>query len=109
MAIDTAEAGDLVDEAATHAADCRRAHDAADHSSFDTAHRRLTAALRAARACLRTDYGGSGADGSTIAVQTSSGSAPGGGTSGGRAGSPLMQGDLEGWLSRARVGAQRRR
>jgi len=67
------------------------------------AHRSLGNCLRSAQRCFRDLAAlGAAADiANSKTVQTTSGTAPSTGSADGRTGSPLLYGDIEGWLARA--------
>jgi hypothetical protein len=87
-----AQATAFVDEAARHHRDATAAHGKGDDRALAAAHRNVGRCLRAAQQHFR-DMGETG-DGDS-----------GGSTD--ERGSPLLHGDISGWLARARVGARR--
>jgi hypothetical protein len=84
------------------------AHAADDPQGVRGAHASLRRCLRTARQCFRDiALEALQADSDkTKLVQTSAGTGPSTGSDGGRA-SPLLKGDIPGWLDRARVGGRR--
>jgi hypothetical protein len=102
-------AADLVDQAMQHHANAIDAHDRGDSRKVALEHAHVTRCLRSAKIAFR-DIAAAAAEQdseNTKTIQTSSGTDVSGGSDKGRAGSPLMKGDVKAWLDRARVGARR--
>jgi hypothetical protein len=101
-------AAEYIDQAARHHAAAIDAHDCGDDRALAAAHRSLGSCLRGAQRCFRDMAAAAAAAdiANTQTVQTSSGAKPSTGSVDGR-GSPLLYGDIEGWLARA-FGARRR-
>ena len=103
-------AAELVDEASRHCEDAAIAHSRGDHSAVGAAHVKLGRSLRNARAAFQR-LGQTGAQiGSdkSHTSQVSDGTSVGAGVSAQRTGSPLLYGDVAGWLERARLGSRGR-
>jgi hypothetical protein len=99
---------ELVDEAARHHRAAVRAHERGDAGAVERAHDRLGDCLRSAqvaleRAAAEGSSGLSGGDGSGDNASVGVGGIPPGGGTSGR-GSPLLYGDIGGFLERARIG-----
>ena len=102
-------ARDAVDEAMNHHQNAADAHARGDARAVTRAQAAVTRCLRTAQQCFRDIAAAAGEDdiNNSKTVQTSSGTGVSNGSDNGRAGSPLLQGDVKGWLDRARVGARR--
>jgi hypothetical protein len=107
-----ARATELVAEASRHHRAAVRANERNDDAGVERAHDRLGDCLRLAQVALEraAAEGGSGLSGGDGSGDNASvgvgGIPPGGGTSG--RGSPLLYGDIGGFLERARLGSRRR-
>jgi hypothetical protein len=105
-------ATELVAEASRHHRAAVKANERNDDAGVERSHDRLGDCLRSAQAALERaaaegSSGLSGGDGSGDNASVGVGGIPaGGGTS--RHGSPLLYGDIGGFLERARIGARRR-
>lgn len=98
-----------VDAALGHHSDAVDAYDRDDPVAAKQAHANLRRCLRTAQECFRAIAADQEVNGKTKNVQTSDGVGESGGSANGRAGrSPLMTGNVQGWLDRARVGARHR-
>ena len=101
-------AADAVDEAMDHHQNACDAHDRGDARKVALEHSHVTRCLRTARRAFRAMAAEQEVNGGTKNVQTSNGVDESGGSANGRAGrSPLMTGDVKGWLDRARAGSRR--
>lgn len=101
-----ARAAQLVDDAAQAHQDAVQAHKRGDDKAVGEAHVMLGRCLRSAQQAFR-DLAAAGAaqdSENTKTIQTSSGTDVSGGSANGR--SPLMNGDIGGWLQRARIGGR---
>jgi len=114
-----ATAVSYIDQAMRHRDDAIDAFDTDDEAAFRTAHAHLKRCLREARSAIdrcRSALGDTtglsgGAGAGTNADVGVGGVPPGGGTSGAAGGrmpgSPLLYGDIDGWLDRAEIARRR--
>ena len=101
-------ARDAVDAALLHHDAACEAYDRDDPVAVKEAHANLRRCLRSAQSAFRAIASDQEINGKTKIIQTSDGVGESGGSNTGRAGrSPLMTGDIEGWLARARAGSRR--
>src|SRR5438105_2667631 len=94
---------DLTTNAETHLQAAEAAHDAGDHGALRSAHRSCAGVLRAMHRVFKSMSD----DGTLVNTDMKVAGTDGGTSSPPRTGSPLMHGDLKGWLDRARQGSRR--
>ena len=97
-----------VEASLLHLDDAAEAHERDDPQGVKEAHANLRRCLRSAQQAFRAMASDQEINGKTKIIQTSDGVDESGGSNTGRAGrSPLMTGDVKGWLDRARAGSRR--
>lgn len=96
-------ASEYIAQAAQHHDAACIAHDSGNDRALAAAHRALGASLRGVERCLRSMAADAAAADikNSQTIQTSAGTKQSTGSADGRTGSPLLHGDVSGWLSRA--------
>jgi hypothetical protein len=103
-------ARDAVDAGAYHLDEAHDAAEAGDAPGVRAAHANIRRCIRTAQSCFRSIAAEAMQADSDAnkQVQTSTGIGTSGGSANGRWASPLLKGDVRGWLDRARIGARHR-